>query len=207
MNIARPYTAVCPSLDSEVLAVLAGTTRPLTGREIARLVGRKSHSGVREVLSRLTRHGVVEREEAGNAFLFLLNRDHLAAPAVELLAAMRTELFRRLEETVASWQSPPAHISVFGSAARGEGDTQSDIDIFIVRPGDVSAEDSTWRTQIDTLAASVRRWTGNRAGIAEVGEEQLEQLVLHDSAILDELRADALVIAGPGVSSILGRRT
>jgi hypothetical protein len=33
LRSARPYKAICPTLDSEVLSVLAGTSRPLTGRE------------------------------------------------------------------------------------------------------------------------------------------------------------------------------
>lgn len=205
MDVARPYSAVCPTLDSEVLAVLAGTTRPLTGREIARLVGRKSHSGVLDVLNRLTTHGVVERHEAGKALLFLLNRDHLAAPAVELLARMRTELFRRLEAAVETWRIRPIHVSVFGSTARGEGDTESDIDIFIVRPRAILAEDSNWRAQIDELSTSIRRWTGNPAGIAEVGEDQLEQLLRGEPPIIRELRSDAVVVAGPEVATLLGK--
>ena len=206
VDVSRPHTAVCPTLDSEVLAVLAGTTRPLTGREVARLVGRKSHSGVLDVLNRLATHGVVDRQEAGNALLFVLNRDHLAAPAVEALARMRAELFHRLGATVNGWEIPPTHASVFGSAARGEGDAGSDIDIFIVRPRAVPAEDPSWRTQVDDLATSVRRWTGNRAGIAEVGEDQLEELLITEAPIIQELHSDALVIAGPNVGSLLRRR-
>ena len=104
MDVARPYAALCPTLDAGVLSVLAGTTRPLTGREIARLVGRRSHSGVLDTLDRLTEHGLVDREEAGRAFLFTLNREHLAAPAVDLLAQMRGELLDRLTHLVDSWK-------------------------------------------------------------------------------------------------------
>ncbi len=134
MNVGRPHTAVCPTLDSEVLNVLVGTTRPLTGREIARLAGRPSHSGVLDVLHRLAEHGLVERQEAGRALLFTLNREHLAASAVELLANMRHELFSRLRRAIENWEVAPSHVSLFGSAARGEGDTQSDIDLFVVSP-------------------------------------------------------------------------
>ena len=37
-------------------------------------------------------------EEAGNAYLHTFNREHLAAPAVELLIDVRLELERRLRE-------------------------------------------------------------------------------------------------------------
>jgi predicted nucleotidyltransferase len=149
-------------------------------------------------------HGLVEREEVGRAFLFILNREHLAAPVVELLAQMRSELFDRLGHTVDSWEVAPVHVSLFGSMARGEGDTGSDIDLFVVRPRGVEREDPRWREQLDQLAAKVQRWTGNRAGIAEVGEEEIPRLRKEEPPILAELRADAITIAGTEAAALLG---
>lgn len=206
MDLARPYTAVCPTLDSGVLAVLAGTSRPLTGREVARLAGRNSHSGVLDVLSRLVEHGLIERREAGRALLYTLNRDHLAAPAVEALAGMRAELLKRLRRLIESWDVSPVHASLFGSAARGEGGTDSDIDIFVVRPGGVSEDEPAWRAQLDGLAEDILRWTGNHAGIAEVAEPELGRLEPERRPIAAELRKDAIVLSGPDVGACLGGR-
>lgn len=204
MDVAHPYTAICPTLDSGVLSVLAGTTRPLTGREIARLLGRRSHSGVLDALNRLAEHGVVDREEAGRALLFTLNREHLAAPAVDVLARMRSELLTRLRGAVDSWEVAPVHVSMFGSAARGEGDASSDIDLFIVRPKGVEGEEPRWRGQLDHLARQVERWTGNRAGIAEASEEEIARLRGEEPPIVAELRSDAITIAGTEVAALLG---
>lgn len=204
MDVARPYTAICPTLDAGVLSVLAGTTRPLTGREIARLLGRRSHSGVLGTLNRLFEHGLVDREEAGRAFLFTLNREHLAAPAVELLAHMRSELFDRLCQAVDSWEIQPVHVSLFGLVARGEGDTSSDIDLFVVRQRGVERENPLWREQLDLLARQVQRWTGNSAGIAEVGKEEIPRLREEEPPIVAELRADAITIAGNEAAALLG---
>lgn len=206
MDVARPYTALCPTLDSGVLSVLAGTTRPLTGREVARLLGRSSHSGVVGVLNRLAEQGVVDRAEAGRALLFTLNREHLVAGAVDVLAGMRAELLRRLRDAIAGWEIPPVHVCMFGSAARGEGGLDSDIDLFVVRPGAVPEEDARWREQLDELARRVVRWTGNRAGIAEVSEAEIERLRDDAPPILAELRADAITLAGPEVTVLLGVR-
>lgn len=203
MDVAHPYTAICPTLDSGVLSVLAGTTRPLTGREIARLLGRRSHSGVLDALNRLAEHGVVDREEAGRALLFTLNREHLAAPAVDVLAGMRSELLTRLRGAVDSWEVAPVHVSMFGSAARGEGDASSDIDLFVVRPKGVEGEEPRWRGQLDHLARLVERWTGNRAGIAEAGEEEIARLRSEEPPIVAELRSDAIAIAGTEVAALL----
>jgi predicted transcriptional regulator len=206
VDLTQPHTAICPTLDSGVLAVLAGTNRPLTGREVARLVGRSSHSGVLDVLNRLADHGLVERQEAGRALLYTLNREHLAAPAVEVLAGMRTELFNRLGQAIETWDVQPVHVSLFGSMARGEGGTDSDIDIFVVRPGGVAEDDAAWRAQVDRLGADVFRWTGNRAGIAEVPEQELDRLEREGPPIVEELKADGIVLSGPEVVEILGAR-
>jgi predicted nucleotidyltransferase len=206
MDLARPYAALCPTLDAGVLSVLAGTTRPLTGREISRLLGRRSHSGVLDTLDRLAEHGLVDREEAGRAFLFTLNREHLAAPAVDLLAQMRGELFDRLAHLVDSWKIAPVHVSLFGSMARGEGDTSSDIDLFVVRPQSVGREERQWREQLDLLARQVQRWTGNPAGIVEVGKGEIPRLRKEERPILAELRTDAITVAGTEAATLLSER-
>ena len=205
MDIAHPYTALCPTLDSGVLSVLAGTTRPLTGREVARLLGRSSHSGVLNALNRLSEHGLVDRQEAGRALLFTLNREHLAAPAVAVLAGMRLELFNRLRAAISGFQIAPVHVSLFGSTARGEGSIHSDIDLFVVRPSEVDDDDPQWRAQIDLLARQVQRWTGNRAGIAETAEAEIERLRAEAPPIVAELRADAITLTGPDVATLLSR--
>ena len=132
MDVTQPHTVICPTLDSGVLSVLAGTTRPLTGREVARLMGRNSHSGVLDVLHRLAAHGLVDSQEAGNALLYTLNRDHLAAPAVAVLAGIRAELLDRLRETIEGWEVQPVQVSMFGSVARRDGDVDSDIDLSLI---------------------------------------------------------------------------
>ncbi len=138
--------------------------------------------------------------------MFTLNREHLAAPAVEVLAGLRAELLHRIRDLVGTWKTPAAHVSIFGSAARGEGDAQSDIDVFAVRPDSISDDDPQWRKQLDDLAQNIERWTGNRANIAEAAETEIENLLAEDRPIVAELRADAIGIDGPDISTLLRGR-
>jgi hypothetical protein len=183
--------------------VLARTTRGLTGREVARLARRGSQRGVLSALERLVEQGLVERAETGAGFQYTLNREHLAAPAVEALVGIRSAFWERLRRAVADWDQPATHVSVFGSAARGEGDAASDIDILVVRPEGLSSEDSPWRAQVAEIAERVRLWTGNHAGIAEIGERDLPGLARERPALADNLRADAVTIAGLDISELL----
>lgn len=189
-----------------MLSVLAATSRPLTGREVARLAPEGSQPGVWKALSRLADDGLVDRQEAGSALLYSLNRDHLAAPAVEILTGLRGMLVTRLRDAIGGWELPPLHASLFGSAARGQGDAESDIDLFVVRESAVEANDPRWRAQLDGLARSIRRWTGNRAGISEISETDLERLRTERPAIVAELESDAVALFGAETATLLDRR-
>ena len=143
-------------------------------------------------------------EEAGNAYLYTLNREHLAAPALELLADIRAEFERRLRSEIADWEIAPAHASIFGSAARGEGDTHSDIDLFIVRPTRVPDDDPRWRAQLERLSHRVLVWTGNHVGLSEVSAANVRRLRRERPPVVDELRQDAITLAGPSPNKLLG---
>jgi predicted nucleotidyltransferase len=204
MDVARPYTSVCSTLDGDVLRVLARTTGVLTGREVAALTGRRSHSGVLDALHRLTEHGLVTRVELNRAYLFTLNREHLAAPAVEILMGMRSELLRHLRDAFESWQIAPAHASMFGSAARGDGDTTSDIDLLLIRPDDVAEDNAAWRAQVADLKDEIRRWTGNHAQIVELADEEVLRRQESERAIITALRSDAVVLYGSEIATLVG---
>lgn len=202
MDVSRPYTAVCPTLDGDVLRVLAGTELGLTGREVAAMAGKPSHKGVLNSLHRLTAHGLVKRVPLNRAYLFTLNRDHIAADAVTLLMGLRTKLFALIEEAIGSWEISPVHASVFGSTARGDGGLDSDIDVLIVRPPGV-AGDERWEAQVDALREQIEAWTGNQANIVERSEIQLAELIEEQRPVVAELRSDAILVAGRDVASLL----
>ena len=207
MDMGNPTAAVTPTLDGPVLSVLAGTTRPLTGRAIARLVPQASQKGVQLVLNRLTEQGMVSRQEAGQAALYELNRDHLAAPAVAALARIRTGLFDRLRGELATWRVRPHHASVFGSAARGDGDAASDVDLFVVRPKATVEDNPVWRAQLDRLAREVLAWTGNHAAIVEISAADVERLRAKRPAVVDDLAHDGIDISGRKLRSLLRAST
>jgi predicted nucleotidyltransferase len=204
MDLSRPWALIRSPIDMEVLLVLLGTTRPLTGREVARLVRAGSQPAVNAALRRLAEEGLVRAEEAGNAYLHTFNHEHLGAQAVEMLAGIRRELERRLRAEIGEWEISPAHVSMFGSAARGDGDTRSDIDLFVVRPADVPEDNPDWRDQLDRLSDHVHDWTGNRAALSEVSVAHVRRLRRDRPPVVEELRRDAITLAGPAPIELLG---
>jgi hypothetical protein len=195
VNFRHPLSVVTPTLDGDVLAVLARADTEFSGREVHRALGHSSHTGVRRCLERLVGEGIVLQRRAGNALLYRLNRDHLAAPQIEALATLRLRFFERLRETVAAWDIKPALGAVFGSVARGEADAGSDIDIFLLRPAGVDEDDSIWREQVTALVESASAWTGNDARSLEYSQSDLPRL-RREEPVIAEIAADGIAIAG-----------
>ncbi|SRR6266545_76009 len=206
MDLSRPYTCVSPTLEGEVLVTLCRTTRPLTGGDVARLVRRGTRPGVQRALHRLVAQGLVQVLPAGRANLYTLNRGHLAYPAVEIIAGLRSNLLERLGKAIRKWKTAPLHASIFGSAARGDGGIASDIDVLVIRPGHLEEEHRVWRAQVDGLKDAIARWTGNRASIAEISASSLGSL-RRRSSFAKDLRTDAVLLAGRPIRDLLeGRR-
>jgi predicted nucleotidyltransferase len=204
MDLSRPYHGIATTLDGDVLAALAGTTRPSSGRQVARLARHGSQPAVNAALDRLVRQGLVHREHAPPAMLYTLNRAHVGFPAVEALAAMRIELLDRLRKLIAGWGLAAAHASLFGSAARADGGVDSDVDLVVVRPRGIDEEDERWRSQLDELRRAVPAWTGNGASIVELPEESLPDVVASNPPVLDSWRRDAVHLAGRSLDQLMG---
>lgn len=200
MDLSHPYSAVIAGLDGEVLVTLARTLKPLTGREVSRLVRRGSQAGINRALKRLVEHGIIEATQAGRASLYAFNRDHVAARAVEALTGLGYELEQRLRGELTEWKVQPLHASLFGSAARGDGGLESDIDVFLVSPG---TEPGVWRSQIDRLGEKVRRWTGNPLNVSEISRQELRRLRRERPKIVEELERDAVTLVEPSFKELL----
>ena len=196
MNLNNPFSILTPTLEADVLMVLAGANASFTGRQIHQIMGARSEKGVRSALQRLCEQGVVTRTPAGASDLYTLNRTHLAAPYIQSLAELRSELFTRITETLNTWKLAPVFGALFGSAARSDMHPGSDIDLFIVRPDHVDADGELWVEQMAELAGLVTGWTGNDARILELSEDQTLAGLAVSKKVLMDIKAQAIVLFG-----------
>lgn len=226
VDLTDPTRAMTPTLDGPVLAVLARAGKPLTAGEVAAQTPRGSEIGVRKCLVRLAEQGMVRVTQMGRNRVHELNREHLGAPVAGLLADLRLELWNRFRKTLGAWNPKPIYGCVFGSAARGDGDAQSDIDLLLVHaplPGendprlrpsgaeavaDFAAEFTTvqltdrqlakWGRQVDQLRGLVHGWTGNPLQVLEMSTFQWADQQWRQSALYVEIGSDAVeVVGGP----------
>lgn len=207
MRFTESVSSVVPGLHGRVLGVLARTDRALTGRAVAGLLHTPaSPSGVQKVLDDLVSNGVVIAEPAGRARLYTLNRDHVAAQAIDQLAHLRDVLLERIKAEANAWQLPAKAIWLFGSTARGQGDSDSDLDLLIVRPDEIDDSDRIWLEQVDTLSAHASLWSGNSCEVVEYSAHELRDLIGHRARLVTELRRDALPITGITPQQALNQR-
>jgi predicted nucleotidyltransferase len=193
LELSRPLATVTPTLDGDVLAVLAVHEAAFTTGQLHRVLGRYSEEGIRKVLQRLAGQGIVRADRVGNAFAYRFNREHLAAEYVIGLAGLRVKLLERIQTTLGSWKPEPKYGALFGSAARGSMTAESDIDLILIRPDDV--DEDRWGLQVGSLAADVSRWTGNDARILEFTVTEIATRGRDEPVLADVLR-DGLTVAG-----------
>jgi hypothetical protein len=203
MDLSHPIRGIIPTLDAPVLEVLAGTTRGLSGREVQRLAGTGSVRGVQLVLARLVAQGLVSAEEHASATLYEANRSHLAWPSVEALVGLRRHLLDRIRAAATGWTIAPLHVSLFGSAARREGDAASDIDLLIVRPDALAEGDEVWEAQIDALRDGVLAWTGNRCQAFEIDRSRLGAHLAAGDPLVGNWLRDGVLLAGESLRSLI----
>ena len=201
MDLSRPLAVVTPTLDAAVLQALAATTGWATGADVHRLAGAGSDDGVRRVLARLVDQGVVLSDQHSHATFYLLNRDHVAADAIVSLTRLRGVIIDRITAALKVWSPPPVHASLFGSFARGEATTDSDIDVLIVI--DPTADSDAATEAVDRLDADIRRWTGNAAHIVDRKPDALAGMVAADDPLVRSWRADHIDLIGARLLDVL----
>ncbi|RKR73595.1 nucleotidyltransferase domain-containing protein [Frondihabitans australicus] len=192
MDLSAPLRTVTPTIDGDVLAVLARADDWYTVSTIRRLSGSGSGEGVRKVLKRLAHEGVVDTQPAGNSMLYRLNRDHIAAEAITDLAHLAVRLRDRMSEAVSRFQLRPTYAILFGSAARSTMTSASDLDLLFVRDGEMTDE---WADDLDAFAHSVFRWSGNDPQIVEYERSTIVGAA-GDEPLLESVAVDGIAIHG-----------
>lgn len=201
MHVGLPARSLVPTLDAPVLVALARTTRPLSGRRLAALAG-GSHSAVISILDRLGESGLVHAERHGTVTLYVGNRDHVAWPVVEALAGLRLAVLSWLRRELSNWSIPPLCALAYGSFARGDGDQSSDIDVLVIRPGDIGEDDDRWMTQTSAFREALLCLTGNDCHLLDVDLARLARHAAADDPLLLEWR-DGIALSGACFDDVL----
>ncbi|MET9202259.1 nucleotidyltransferase domain-containing protein [Gordonia sp. NPDC003585] len=197
MQLNKPLATVTPTLDGDVLAVLASADATFTISQVHRILTTASAEGIRKVLNRLTIQGVVLHDQVGRTNTYRLNTEHLAAEPIMALARLNSAFLNRLEEHLREWGTTLRYAAVFGSAATGHMRLDSDIDLILVRACDWGHEgDDVWGHRVTKVARLITAWTGNDGRIVEYAADEFRAAAAAGEPLLRDVAKQGLTVAG-----------
>lgn len=201
----NPVEAVIPGAQGRILAVLARTTAEVNLRTLADLASVSPAQATR-VLPKLVELGLVERREVPPSALFRLAREHLAARAVIELAGSWDRAMEELTTLAEELLPHAVNVTVFGSFARGEATSESDIDLLVVW-AETSEDEGRW---VDALAAftdRIRQLTGDPVNVVEAGEWEMGRLLRSPRPLWKDIVRDGFTLAGVPLDALKGRES
>ena len=173
VDLSHPLNTLAPGLEGAVLEVLARANEPLSGREVRRRLSREaSQAGVQKALDRLCGAGLVTQRPKGRAILNRLNRHHALAPFVTDLVEMGDTMPSRIAEVIRPHLEGASKALLFGSVARWQADSESDIDLILVWPDDYDKD--PWDAK-DSIGEELMRLTGNSCNTFLCTESEFEE--------------------------------
>jgi hypothetical protein len=72
----------------------------------------------------------------------------------------------------------------------------SDVDVLIVRPDTVAAEDPVWTAQLDSFSVDVAKWCGNRCAVIDYSASEFANLTGGGERLIADLHRDGILLAG-----------
>lgn len=172
-----------------------------TGREIARNVG-VAHSNVGLALSRLTKAGVVRSMVKGRSILYRLNPHHIMIPKVRALFEIERDLLKVvLQDLRVDWARYTRSVILYGSAARGEEQSTSDIDLCLVARNQASRK---WlEAKMESLQADFYLRTGNRFSPWVLTAPQFVRLYRKPDPLIRHIVREGKVVLGESIGELL----
>lgn len=190
MDLARPLADIIHGPRAQLLATIVQLEAPMTVRALARHAGVAPQTAL-TVINDLADAGIVSAEAAGRAQMVSLNREHLLAEPLIALNRTRARLIDKLGKELASWTGL-AGAWLFGSAARGTGDRQSDIDVLLV--AEEGTQTTQWSESTARLVDQVLTWTGNQAQLIEHSRSSFAELVRDKNRLVTAIREEGIAL-------------
>jgi predicted nucleotidyltransferase len=207
MKLSAPIESLVPGLRGRVLTAMVRAATPLSLRELARRAGSAdSPSSVKRVVLELLEEGMAFLALSSKANHFYdLNREHLVVRHLIELDRAKENTLVLIETQVAQWPHLPRSVVLFGSVARGEDTSRSDVDLLVVWEGENPTSDQ-WTQAKHLLSNSVRDLTGNSVSLMEFSHKEWDTAVEQREPLLDAIAREGVRVAGESVRSLMRPR-
>jgi uncharacterized protein len=207
--LLRTFDAVLGSTAKvRILRALLPLTSPVSGSEARMLAGVRSVSGMRTALHDLTELGILMRDDTRRIRFYRVNRDHdLAEPLAVLFAAesKRIVVLREALREILERGAVQVHIVsiiLFGSNARGDARSTSDVDLLVV----TQAEETVARVQDVLLEAApeIHRRFGLRISPYVLWKERVQQRHHDGDPLMRNVAAEGRTLYGTHFHEVVG---
>jgi predicted nucleotidyltransferase len=177
-----------------VLRALWKAPAPMTGRQVQQLAGVHNRT-VTQCLEDLESLGLLQRRSAGRAYLYTLKRSHrLVRHLIDSVFKAEQAVPQRFSRELAKvLGSSCVSAVVYGSIARGEGDSTSDVDLLVVVKDDKAAE----RFAATHQAKAEKLVRDGWSLMLEVNVKTVRQLAKEwNSRVMKRIREEGQLVAG-----------
>lgn len=196
MNLTNPGADLFGAARAAVLRVVARVDVPLSGRRIHQLTGNASLRTTQNELNHLTAVGLLHRQRVGPAYTYILNRKHALWPAIEMILSTPRNLTDELSSLARETLRPYAtRVDLYGSLARGEAGTESDVDVVIIWDPETARgprDDARF-----AFTQAVERFTGNETQVLALEPTELEALRAQDDPLWLSIARDSVPLLRP----------
>lgn len=206
----RPPSRSSPLLDLlasrpavRILRYLVAQGGAHTGRQLAAGAG-VAVARAAEALSRLVDMGVLQRRRAGRAYLYSLNEaNYLVSDS--LLPAFRSEaewLQRLGKEVFATLNRRADSIVLYGSWARAQAASTSDVDLLVVTRSvrDRKEVERTLETQRGRLAERF----GRPVSLLVISRDEFRRRLRRGDRLIREIVREGRAVAGRSIAEVIG---
>lgn len=205
MQISNPAVDFLNPSVIAVLKVLDRAAPNLSGRTIADMVEGVSVAQVNLVLRKFEQLGLVTVLSSPPSKLYALNRTHFGTKALLDLIGQFESFLSEASIRVSSWNRKPKAVWLFGSAARSDATSDSDIDLILIWAN------SGWQTspteaELEEFSIWALRATGNEPNLMNISMSELEDMIQKKAALIGQLRRDAKVVWGATPEDLLAKR-
>ena len=204
MDFRHPVAATIPGAQGRVIAALLGTSGEINLRTVARVAG-VSIAQASRVLPGLVDLGMIERREIPPSSLFRLVPEHVATRALRALADSRKIVMAEMGQAAAEISPSPISVIAFGSFTRGDSEPDSDIDVIMVRPIGIDADDDSWTRTMESWRTVVGRVAGSTVEILDVDADSVAGKLSGGSQLWRDVRRDGQVVFGKGLDALVHR--
>lgn len=173
----------------------------LSGRELAKLT-KVSQFKIRIVLDNLSRQGLLKRQVVGRAHLYTLNTHHFLVEKIKPLLEIEEDFFTFVGAWIRKRVFPkPLSIILFGSVARGEERSDSDVDLLFIYKKGGSQEKLAEKIQ-EAIADSLEYFGNRFAPVLTTPLDFQKAIKTRDPFFLQILK-EGFVIAGATMNEVL----